>query len=114
VQYPDVAGLVGIWSYNGPAIVNAVKESNKADKVKIICFDEEDETLAGVKSGAIYATVVQQPFEFGYESIKRMAAYLGGDKSVFPESKQYIVPTKAIKQAEVEEFEKNLNELRGR
>ncbi|MES2459673.1 MAG: sugar-binding protein [Armatimonadota bacterium] len=114
VQHPDIAALVGIWSYNGPAIVNAVKESNKAGKVKIICFDEEDETLAGVKSGAIYATVVQQPYEFGYESIKRMAAYLGGDKSVFPENKQYIVPTKAIKQAEVEAFEKNLNELRGR
>lgn len=114
VQHPDIAGLVGIWSYNGPAIVNAVKESNKAGKVKIICFDEEDETLAGVKSGAIYATVVQQPYEFGYESIKRMAAYLGGDKSVFPENKQYIVPTKPIKQAEVEAFEKNLNELRGR
>ena len=114
VQHPDIAGLVGIWSYNGPAIVNAVTEAKKVGKVQIICFDEEDETLAGVKSGAIFATVVQQPFEFGYESIKRMAAYLGGDKSVFPASKQNIIPTKAIKKADVEEFSKKLNEMRGR
>src|SRR6185369_11958613 len=57
VNYPDVAGMVGLWSYNGPAILSAVKEANKTDKVKIIAFDEEDETLAGVKSGEIYATV---------------------------------------------------------
>lgn len=114
VQHPDIAGLVGIWSYNGPAIVNAVTETKKVGKVQIICFDEEDETLAGVKSGAIFATVVQQPFEFGYESIKRMAAYLGGDKSVFPASKQNIIPTRAIKKADVEEFSKKLNEMRGR
>ncbi|MBC8104086.1 MAG: sugar-binding protein [Cytophagales bacterium] len=114
VQYPDIAALVGIWSYNGPAIVNAVKESNKAGKVKIVCFDEEDETIAGIKSGAIFATVVQQPFEFGYESIKNMAAYLNGDKSVFPADKKKIVPTQAITQKEIAAFEKKLNELRGR
>ncbi|HEV8483210.1 MAG TPA: substrate-binding domain-containing protein, partial [Blastocatellia bacterium] len=27
VKYPDVAGLVGLWSYNGPAILNAVKDA---------------------------------------------------------------------------------------
>ncbi|MCM3872469.1 MAG: sugar-binding protein, partial [Pyrinomonadaceae bacterium] len=66
VRYPEVVGLVGLWSYNGPAILNAVKESNKLGQVKIIAFDEEDETLAGVKKGEIFATVVQQPYEFGY------------------------------------------------
>jgi ABC-type sugar transport system substrate-binding protein len=43
--------MVGLWSYNGPAILNAVKDANKVGQVKIICFDEEDETLAGVKDG---------------------------------------------------------------
>src|SRR5476651_602942 len=57
VKYPDIAALVGLWSYNGPAILNAVKTSNKVGAVKIICFDEEAETLAGIASGAIYATV---------------------------------------------------------
>jgi len=61
VKYPDVAGLVGLWNYNGPAILNAVKEASKNGKVKIVCFDEEEDTLAGVKSGDIAATVVQQP-----------------------------------------------------
>lgn len=114
VNNPDIAGMVGLWSYNGPAILAAVREANKLDKVKIIAFDEEDETLTGIKDGAIYATVVQQPFEFGFQSMQLMAKYLDGDKSVIPASKQIFVPTIAIKKAEVEEFTKKINALRGR
>jgi len=114
VKYPDIAAMVGLWSYNGPAILNAIKDANKVGQVKIICFDEEDETLAGVKEGSIYATVVQQPFEFGYQSVKVMAQILGGDKSVIPANKQINVPTLIIKKDGVEEFQKKINTLRGR
>ena len=114
VNNPDIAGMVGLWSYNGPAIVSAVKEARKVDKVKIIAFDEEDETLNGVKDGAIYATIVQQPFEFGYQSIALMAKILNGDKSGIPAGKQIFVPTLAVKKADVEEFMKKINQLRGR
>lgn len=114
VKYQDLVGMVGLWSYNGPAILSAVKEANKVGKVKIIAFDEEDETLAGIKEGAIYATVVQQPFEFGYQSIKLMAQVLGGDKTGIPASKQIFVDTLAIKKDGVEEFSAKINKLRGR
>ena len=114
VNNADIAGMVGLWSYNGPAILSAVREANKVDKVKIIAFDEEDLTLEGVKDGSIYATVVQQPFEFGFRSMELMAKYLNGDKTVVPATKQIFVPTKAIKRADVEAFQKELNTLRGR
>ena len=114
VKYPEVAALVGLWSYNGPAILNAVRDSGKSGQVKIIAFDEEDETLAGIKDGAIYGTVVQQPYEFGYQAIKIMAAALKGDRSGIPANKQLFVPTKVIKKETVEEFTKQINQLRGR
>src|SRR6476469_9943550 len=111
VNNPDIAGMVGLWAYNGPAILSAVKEANKVNKVKIVAFDEEDETLTGIKSGAIYATVVQQPFEFGYRSIELMTKYLNGDQSVVPPGKQIFVPTKAIKKDNVDAFQKEMNSL---
>jgi len=114
VQYSDVACLVGLWSYNGPAIISALKDAGKIGQVKVVCFDEEDETLAGVKDGSIYATVVQQPYEFGYQSVQMMAKILGGDRSVIPASKQQIVPTLIIKRDGVEEFTAKINRLRGR
>jgi ribose transport system substrate-binding protein len=114
VKNPDIAAMVGLWSYNGPAILNALKDANKTGQVKIICFDEEDETLAGVKEGSIFATVVQQPYEFGYQSVKIMAQILGGDKSAIPANKQINVPTLIIKQGDVDAFQKKINGLRGR
>jgi ribose transport system substrate-binding protein len=114
VKYPDIACLVGLWSYNGPAILNAVRDAGKNGQVKIVCFDEEDETLAGVKSGDIYATVVQQPFEFGRQSMLNLAKIIGGDRSVIPAGKQIFIPTIAIKKDSVDDFQANLNKLRGR
>ncbi len=114
VRYPDIAALVGLWSYNGPAIVNAVREANKIGQVKIIAFDEEDETLAGVRDGSIFATVVQQPFEFGYQAIVLMHKHLRNENPEIPESKQVFVPTLVIKRDNADEFVQRINQLRGR
>src|SRR5256712_3007633 len=114
VSNPDIAGMVGLWAYNGPAILGAVRDAGKIGKVKIVCFDEDDETLNGIKDDAIYATVVQQPFEFGYRSIEMMTKILDGDRSMIPASKQILVPTIAVKKDGVEAFIKKMNQLRGR
>ncbi|MFI5386642.1 MAG: substrate-binding domain-containing protein, partial [Fimbriimonadales bacterium] len=108
VAHPDLVCLVGLWSINGPAIHNALKDANKLGKIKIVCFDEEDETLAGVKDGTISATIVQQPFEFGYQGIKLLAKALRGDKSGIPASKQVFVPTQVITKDNVDAFWDNL------
>lgn len=114
VKYPEVACLVGLWSYNGPAILNGVKEAGKLNQVKIVCFDEEEETLSGVASGAIYGTVVQQPYEFGKQSIIRMSKYLRGDKSAFPAEGKSIIPTLSIKKDNVAVFQAKLSGLLGK
>jgi len=114
VKYPDIAGMVGLWSYNGPAIFGAVKEAGKIGKVKIVTFDEEDATLNGIKEGAIYGTIVQQPFEFGYQSMIKIAKAIGGDRSGIPASRLDIVQTLAIKKDGVDDFIVKINKLRGR
>ena len=114
VTVPDIAGMVGLYNYNGPAILNAVKDAGKVGQVKIVCFDEEEDTLAGVKDGSIYGTVVQQPFEFGRTAITDMAKYIRGDKSVVPESHKIIIPTVEINKSNVDDFSTKLNALLGK
>jgi ribose transport system substrate-binding protein len=114
VSHPDVAALVGLWSYNGPAILSAVRDAGRIGQVKIIAFDEDDETLTGVKSGAIMGTVVQQPYEFGYRSMTLLAKALDGDRSGIPASHQVLIPTQVIRQNNVDEFRTKLATLRGR
>jgi ribose transport system substrate-binding protein len=114
VKYPDLAGCVGLWSYNGPAIVSAVKDAKKEGKIQIVCFDEEVATLAGARDGTVFGTIVQQPFEFGYQSIMLISKVIGGDKSAIPASKKIIVPTQVINKSNVDEFETKLKELKGK
>jgi len=114
VSHPDVAALVGLWSYNGPAILSAVRDAGRIGQVKIIAFDEDDETLTGVKSGAIMGTVVQQPYEFGYRSMTLLAKALDGDRSGIPASHQVFIPTQVIRQNNADEFRTKLATLRGR
>jgi ribose transport system substrate-binding protein len=103
-KYPDIDLLVGLWAYNTPQIYNAVKAAGKEGQVKIVGFDEDQQTLKGIKEGAIVGTVVQQPYEFGYQSIIKMAKYIEGDTSVVPENKLDIVPTQIIDASNVDPF----------
>lgn len=110
VKYPDIAGLVGLYAYNGPAILNAVRKGGQAGKIQIVCFDENEETLQGVASGDIHGTVVQQPFEFGKQAITKMAAYLGGDKQALSGGTQ-IVPTRSLRKDDIAGFKSELQKI---
>jgi ribose transport system substrate-binding protein len=102
--HPDIDCLAGLYSYNTPRIYEVLKDSGKLGQIKIIGFDEDPITLGGVKEGTIVGTVVQQPYEWGYQGMKNMAKYLEGDKSFIPESKLIIIPTKVIDQSNVDAF----------
>ncbi len=88
--------FVGLWAYNPPQMLSAVGDKNKLGKIKLVAFDEMEATLDGVRDGHIYGTVVQQPFEFGYQSVKMMAALARGDESKLPKDKVLHIPHLAI------------------
>lgn len=105
VKYPDIAGMVGLWSYNAPQILAAVKDAGKLDQVKIVGFDEDPTTLKAIAAGEIYATVCQQPYEFGYQSIKMLHRLVVKGEKVedmkdLPESRQIMIPTITVKKDE--------------
>lgn len=114
VRHRDIAALVGLWSYNGPAIVAAVKAANKVGKVQIVCFDEDEATLKGIKDGAIYATVVQKPYEFGYQTVKMLAAMDREEAVEIPESKCIDTGVDVIDKSNVDEFWARLKKMTGK
>jgi ribose transport system substrate-binding protein len=70
-KYGDkINGFLGIWAYDGPAILNAVESAKLLGKVKIITFDGAPETLAGLEAKKVDAAVIQKPYEFGRLSAK--------------------------------------------
>jgi len=110
-KYPDIAMMVGLYGYNPPLIIEAVKAAGKTGKVKIVAFDEDAVTLKGVSEGIVAGTIVQQPFEFGYQSMINLAKVIEGDKSVIPANKLLIVPTKVIDKDNVAKFQSDMKSL---
>jgi ribose transport system substrate-binding protein len=105
---PEINCMVGFYSYNPPKIYEALQAAGKLGQITVIAFDEDPITLGAVRDGSFAGTVVQQPFEWGYQGMKLMAAYLEGDKSGIPEDELIIVPTKIIDQSNVDQFEADL------
>lgn len=77
--------LVGIWSYNAPAIVDVVKEKNMRDKFTIVTFDAEPIAIEQMSEGMIDAMVVQNPFGMGYDSVRYVYSKLRGDAATIAE-----------------------------
>ena len=103
--------LVGLYSYNTPQIYTAVKEAGMSGKIKVVGFDEDAQTLRGIADGTIQSTIVQQPFQFGYQSMTDLIKYINGDKSFIPANKLIIIPTRVIQKDNVREFEHTMREL---
>jgi ribose transport system substrate-binding protein len=101
---PDLAGMVGISGYHGPALLTAVRGEGKAGQIKIVCFDQDSDTLAGIAAGDIYGTIAQKPYEFGYQAIVRMDKYLRGDKTQLADGK-ILIPSQAVTKDSVAAFQ---------
>jgi len=111
--YTEMNAMVGLFEYNPPAIYQALSQAGKLGQIKLIGFDENEVTLQAIKDGHCIGTVVQNPYQYGYESIRVLAGLLKGDNSVIPESKFIDIPARKITIENVDEFWAKLKALKG-
>jgi ribose transport system substrate-binding protein len=83
-DHADVACLVGLNARHGPVLMDVLRGEGQLGKIKIIAFDEAPATLAGVESGDIFATVAQDPYDFGAESVRMLASLCRSDELALP------------------------------
>ena len=103
-KHNDIDAMVGLFAYNPPLILEALKQADKLGKVKVIAFDEADATLQGIKDGIVHGTVVQNPYMYGYKSIEILSALKAGKKDVIPENKFIDIPARQIRKDNVDKF----------
>ena len=103
-RFPDLDAIVGLFAYNGPLSLEALKQADQVGKIQIIAFDEAIQTLQAIKEGAIFGTVVQDPYRYGYESIRVLASLVRGDRSVLPPQGFLNIPARQIRQDNIENF----------
>lgn len=83
-EHKDLAFLVGLYSYNGPMCLEAAKEAGKLGDIKIVAFDEDEQTLDGIANGTIHGTVVQNPYQYGYYAIRLLVDLHEGTDASLP------------------------------
>ena len=88
-NHPKLNTLVGIWSYNAPAIVGVIEAEKKAERgakeISIVTFDAEPGAIKKMAEGWIDAMVVQNPYQMGYQGVRLMNALVRKDQKTVDE-----------------------------
>lgn len=108
---PDLDCMVGLFAYNPPYMLEALKSADKLGKIKLVGFDEDDATLQAIVDGYCYGTIVQNPYRYGYESVKLLAALAKGGKTALPTEKFMNIEARKITKENVEPFWAELKKL---
>jgi len=88
INHPSVAALVGIWSYNAPAIAGVLEdnaEQKKKRTLTVVTFDAEPIAIKKMSEGWIDAMAVQNPYEMGYQATRLMKALVQDDQKTVKE-----------------------------
>lgn len=78
-KYPDMTAIVGTNAYETVAAGTVVEAMEYSDKIRIVGFDDNEETMDYIKKHVIDATVVQQPEKMGYNGVKLLTEIAEGN-----------------------------------
>lgn len=80
---PDLKGIFATNEGSARGVARALEESNSQDKVVLVGYDSSEDQIRYIENGTMKGTVVQDPFNMGYLSIKTIVEVLAGE-SVSP------------------------------
>lgn len=104
---PDLAAIVGMNGYHGPLLLKALKAADKLGKIKLIAFDTLDATLDGVEAGHIHATIAQDPYQYGYEAVRKLVDLCGRSEDSLPligVQSSVNIKTRTLRKEDIAEF----------
>lgn len=63
----DIIGFFADNNMTGDGVARAIKERKLQDKIMVVAFDSDPEEIESLRSGAIKALIVQDPYGMGYK-----------------------------------------------
>ena len=108
IKHPKLALMTGLFEYNSTLAVEVLKQTVKTGKVMLAGFDEGADVIAGIKEGFVLGTVVQDPYGYGFESVKVLNALNKGDMSMIPANGVINISARVIRKDNAEAFWKEL------
>ena len=97
---PNIKCMAGLWSYSVPSILEALKQTDKLGKVKVVGFDETEQTLAGIEAGHVDATLVQDQFNMGYDAVRLLIEVVNEIPAAQGVSRTQYLPLNSVRSPE--------------
>jgi ribose transport system substrate-binding protein len=83
-QESDLGCILALNAYQAPVLLKVLNEMGKLDQIKLVTFDAVNETLKGIEEGHIYATIAQDPYNYGFEAVSMLADLCRGEETSMP------------------------------
>jgi ribose transport system substrate-binding protein len=83
-KHPNAKCVVGLFAYNTPVLLNVLERTGKLGQMKVVGFDAYPETLAGIESGHVHGSILQDPHFMGFEAVRILADVAHGDRKAVP------------------------------
>ncbi len=104
-DHPEIDAIVGIYAYNTPAALAAVTEADKLGQIKLIGFDDNEQTLAGIEAGTVFGTIAQDQFNYGYRAVQLLAEVSAtGQTAHVPLDRKMHFPVVLVTRDNIEAF----------
>jgi ribose transport system substrate-binding protein len=65
-----IDGIIALEATGGPGAADALHRMDMTEKIKIVAFDKDPQTLEGIERKWITATVVQKPYVMAYYGVR--------------------------------------------
>lgn len=105
----EAACIVGMNARHGPIVLKVLGELDRLGTTPLITFDTPDETLQGIEDGHIFATIAQDPYQYGYEATHLLYSFSRRTPNQLPPpglSSTMYINTTVVRKDNVAEFKK--------
>ncbi|MCS7032656.1 MAG: substrate-binding domain-containing protein, partial [Phycisphaerae bacterium] len=112
-KYPNLKCFVGLLAYSTPAILEALKSTEKLGKVKVVGMDAAPETLAGIEAGHVEASIMQDQYGFGFHAVRILAENARGETVGLPMFQRRTLPCEVITRENVAAVKAQISAMTG-
>lgn len=107
----DLKAMVGLYGHNAPMCLAALKEAGKLGEVQVVAFDGHKDTLAAIEAGHAAGTVVQEPYQYGFESVRILVALANGEFQPHAGRGSFNIPCVTVTASNVAELRAKIGSL---
>lgn len=79
--FPNVDAIVGLYAYHVPMAVAALEEAGKLGSVRVVGFDDNEQTLTAIENGHVFGTIAQDQYSYGRSSVRLLVDVARADAS---------------------------------